>query len=90
MACCELEFRGIPLDHLKMYLIELGAKEITGQLPYIFKGGHWAAEIIREGELTFTPSFKVSTVIIRFTAENEGLLKELIKKYRFKTTRIGG
>lgn len=90
MASCELEFRGIPLDHLRMYLKELGANEMTNQLPYLFEGDHWTAEIKSHGELTFTSVFKVNSVIIHFTAENDAKLSELIRKYRFKTTRIGG
>lgn len=90
MVSCELEFRGIHLRHLKMYFEELGGEQITDCLPFIYKGKNWSGEISNEGELTFTPVFKVNTVHIRFTAENESELEDLIQRYRYKTTRIGG
>lgn len=90
MTSCELEFRGIHIDHLRMYFKELGAKEMTSHIPYIFEGDHWTAEILSHDELSFTSVFKVNTVFIRFKANNEAILADLIKKYRYKTTRIGG
>lgn len=73
-----------------MYFEELNGKQITEQFPFIFEGENWIGEIVSEGELTFTPVFKVNTVQVRFTATSQVVLEELIKKYRYKTTRIGG
>jgi hypothetical protein len=84
----ELEFRGINRDHLIMYIEELGGTlDLKGE---VYQGEQWQIEIIHEGEITFTPVFKVNTMGIRFSAENETILKELIKQFRLKTTRIGG
>lgn len=90
MEVRELEFRGINRKHLGMYFEELGAKQKTDSFPFVYQGKGWFGEIIKEEELLFTPAFKVNSVIVRFNAENEDSLNELIKKYRFKTTRIGG
>lgn len=90
MTSLKLEFRGIPIDHLRLYFLELEGKELTNHLPYVFKGRNWVGEILSQDEITFTSAFKVNTVLIRFTAENESDLEELIKRYRYKTTRIGG
>lgn len=86
MVSQELEFRGINSDHLRMYLEELGAKGIDDK--YI--GEDWSGEILREGEISFTSAFKVNTVHICFTAENNELLNDILKRFRLKTTRIGG
>lgn len=86
----DLEFRGIRIDHLGMYFEELGAKQITETLPYVFEAESWRGEILSEVELTFTKSFKVNAVSIRIHAENDQILNEIIKNYRYKTTRIGG
>lgn len=90
MVSRELEFRGINLNHLKLYFEELGGIPLTDQFPYIYRGESWRGEIGSEGELTFTPAFKVNVVKIRFTADSESELTEIIRKYRLKTTRIGG
>jgi hypothetical protein len=84
-----LEFRGINSSHLKQYFIELGgypSKENDNR----FIGIGWCGEILSEGEVMFTSVFKVNTVVIRFTAENKDDLQSLLKKYRYKTTRVGG
>ncbi|MFP7295749.1 hypothetical protein [Neobacillus niacini] len=86
----ELEFRGINRKHLGMYFEELGGKPITDEFPFIYKSKNWAAEILREEELSITSTFKVNTVHIRFSAKDDLTLKELIKNYRVKTRRIGG
>lgn len=85
-----LEFRGIVLSHLCMYFEELGGAKVTGDLPIRYKGAEWSAEILSEEELSFTKTFKVNAVHIRFRAETEEALADLLKKYRYKTTRIGG
>lgn len=90
MAHRELEFRGINREHLIMYMEELGGILEPGRKPVCFQGKQWQMEIIHEGEITFTPVFKVNTMVIRFTADSNTLLDELIKQFRFKTTRIGG
>lgn len=90
MVSQELEFRGINQNHLRMYIEELGGKQINDELPVFFEGDTWKIEILREGELTFTSTFKINTVHIRFSAPTDEKLKTLIKQYRFKTTRVGG
>ena len=54
------------------------------------KGMNGVLDILREEELAFTTVFKVNAVFIRFFADHEEVLEEIIKKYRFKTTRTGG
>lgn len=86
----ELEFRGIPLLHLGMYLEELGGVRSNVSFPICYSGDKWIAEILSEEEIAFTAVFKVNAVHIRFKAENNEILEELIKKYRKKTFRAGG
>lgn len=90
MAVKELEFRGIPLDHLKMYFQELGGEQATDLFPFIYNGDGWSAHILREEEIAFTTVFKVNAVKIRFIAKNEETLEEILKRYRRKTFRAGG
>ncbi len=90
MPIQELEFRGINRKHLGMYFEELGGEQITDTFPFIYKAEDWSGEILNEAEISFTAVFKVNTVQIRFKAENEEILNELIRNYRLKTTRIGG
>lgn len=90
MISSVLEFRGIHTNHLKEYFEELGAKHIEDHDPIQYKGEQWSVEILKEDEISFTSSFKVNTVHLRFTAENEQELQELIRKFRYKTTRVGG
>ncbi|WP_335521420.1 hypothetical protein [Neobacillus drentensis] len=86
----ELEFRGISKEHLGMYFMELGAKQVTDSFPFVYEGEGWSGQILSEAEISFTVTFKVSAVQVRFRADKEKLLEDLIKKYRYKTTRIGG
>ncbi|PLR96815.1 hypothetical protein [Bacillus sp. T33-2] len=86
----ELEFRGINSRHLGMYFEELGGQLVTASFPFVYKGEGWAGEILEEKEISFTPVFKVNSVIVMFSAEDEEKLEELIKNYRYKTTRVGG
>ncbi|MDP4085033.1 MAG: hypothetical protein Q8934_10530 [Bacillota bacterium] len=86
----KIEFRGIPLSCLGMYFEELGGIKITKSFPILYEGTDWRAEILYEDELMFTSIFKVNRVCIRFSAETSNTLDELIKNYRYKTTRIGG
>jgi hypothetical protein len=92
MVSRDLEFRGINLSHLEMYFEELGGKRIgaTEKFPYVFVGDGWEGQILSEKELSFTAVFKVNAVKVRFSSENETELDELIKSYRYKTTRVGG
>lgn len=92
MASKELEFRGIPLHHLRMYFEELGAvnKTLGNSLPNRFEKNGWNAEIISERTLAFTANFKVNAVKIRFEAADTESLQDLITNYRYKTTRVGG
>ncbi|MFF2446216.1 hypothetical protein ACFVSW_03860 [Neobacillus sp. NPDC058068] len=90
MIIRDLEFRGINREHLGMYFEELGAVQVTDTFPYVFAAKGWSAQILSEEEIIFTPSFKINAVQIRFEAENEAALAELIKHFRYKTTRIGG
>lgn len=86
----ELEFRGIPLRHLGMYLEELGAKKGSDSFPISYHGENWRAEILCEEEIAFTAVFKVNAVHIRFMAENHEILDGVINQYRKKTFRAGG
>jgi hypothetical protein len=85
-----LEFRGIHIDHLKMYLEEIGGKRLSDSFPYQFQGDRWGASILKEQEISFTAAFKVNAVFIRFKAEDEKILEDVLKKYRLKTFRAGG
>jgi hypothetical protein len=86
----ELEFRGIPLGHLGMYFVELGAEQLTKDFPIVFSGEGWSGELLSEEELSFTTVFKVNSVKVRFRAESDEELADLIKRFRYKTFRIGG
>jgi hypothetical protein len=90
MESRDLEFRGINREHLGMYFKELGAKQRTNTFPYLYKAEGWSGQLLSEEEIAFTAVFKVNAIQVRFSAENEKVLEELIKRYRFKTTRIGG
>jgi uncharacterized protein YmfQ (DUF2313 family) len=85
-----LEFRGINRKYLGMYFEELGGKQITNDFPYVYQTEYWCGEIVSEEELSITSTFKVNSVTIRFNSIDEETLKQLIKNYRVKTTRIGG
>lgn len=87
MVSKELEFRGIRREHLEEYFEELGAEKVTD---FTFKSENWSGQILSEEEITFTTVFKVNAVKIRFQASNTATLDNLIKNYRYKTTRIGG
>lgn len=88
MASRDLEFRGINRRQLEIYFEELGGKRVKESDSFISAG--WEAQILSEEEIYFTPVFKVNAVKIRFMAEAETGLEELIRKYRIKTTRVGG
>ncbi|MEH7097547.1 hypothetical protein [Neobacillus vireti] len=90
MAEIDLEFRGIHIDHLGMYFQELGAIQVTDTFPLIYEAEGWSGQILSEEELAFTAIFKVNAVRVRFIAEDEDTLNEVMKNYRYKTTRIGG
>lgn len=90
MTEIELEFRGIHIEHLMMYLEEIGGKRLSNSFPYKFQGDQWGACILKEQEIVFTAAFKVNAVFIRFKAENEKILEDVLKKYRLKTFRAGG
>ncbi|MCQ6274309.1 hypothetical protein JMM81_04870 [Bacillus sp. V3B] len=90
MEIKELEFRGIHLEHLKMYFQELGGELVTDSFPFIYEGDGWSTYILREEEIAFTNVFKVNAVFIRFAAKNEEILEKIMKSYRMKTFRAGG
>ena len=90
MELIDLEFRGINVDHLGMYFHELGATQVTDTFPYIYEAEGWGGQILSEEEILFTAIFKVNSVKVRFMAEDDDILKRVIKEYRYKTTRIGG
>ena len=90
MVIRDLEFRGIAIEHLGMYFEDLGAKKITDKFPYVFTAEKWSGQILSEEQISFTSIFKVNTVKVRFHANDDKVLDELIKNYRYKTTRIGG
>ncbi|WP_102264266.1 hypothetical protein [Mesobacillus jeotgali] len=85
-----LEFRGINREHLGMYFEELGGTLVTASFPFVYESENWRAEILSEDELAFTKTFIVNAVHIRFAAESLEDLEQLIKNYRYKTTRVGG
>ena len=85
-----LEFRGINREHLGLYFEELGSTLTTECFPFVYVGKGWRAEIVSETEISFTKTFTVNAVHIRFAAESLNDLEMLIKKYRYKTTRVGG
>ena len=85
-----LEFRGINRDHLGIYFEELGGILTTDAFPYVYDGAGWQAEILSEEEIVFTNTFIVNAVHIRFAADSAEELGQLIKNYRYKTTRVGG
>lgn len=96
MVSCDLEFRGINRHHLEFYFEELGGnRRCSGatnadSFPIVFVGDSWEGHILSETELSFTAVFKVNAVKIRFFAQDEVTLEGLLKKYRYKTTRVGG
>ena len=90
MIVQELEFRGINLNHLKMYIEELGGKRVTEAFPFVYDADLWSAHILCEEELTFTPVFKVNVVFIQFLTEDAEVMNKIVRKFRLKTTRIGG
>ncbi|MEY2191636.1 hypothetical protein AB7942_02725 [Neobacillus sp. BF23-41] len=90
MVIRELEFRGIRIEHLGLYFEELGALQRTDMFPYVYEADNWKGQILSEKEISFTSSFKVNTVQVRFCAKDDHVLDVLIKNYRYKTTRIGG
>lgn len=90
MADQLLEFRGIPLRHLLMYLEELGGKQCTRQLPFVFQGDGWQAVLLREEIVAITSRFHVNAVFIRFSAGSEETLQRVVSAFRKKTLRVGG
>ncbi|MEH7333710.1 hypothetical protein V7161_13795 [Neobacillus drentensis] len=86
----DLEFRGISKEHLGMYFEELGARRITDSFPFIYSADSWEGQVLSEMEISFTKIFKVNSIQIRISANDENELDDLIKKYRYKTTRVGG
>jgi hypothetical protein len=86
----DLEFRGIKRNHLDLYFKELGGNLVTECFPYIYEAENWNGQILSEEVISITSTFKVNSVRIRFIADEESILEDLIKKYRFKTTRVGG
>jgi hypothetical protein len=90
MVTRELEFRGINLSDLRSYFEALGGQLLTEGFPYVYEGESWRGELLSEEELSFTSVFKVNSVKIRFTAETDSVLEDLIKNYRLKTFRVGG
>lgn len=85
-----LEFRGIPLQLLLSYFLELGAQQVSSQYPIHLKGANWAAEIQREDVVRIASNFSVNAVHIEFTADDPETLDILIANYRKKTFRAGG
>lgn len=73
-----------------MYFEELGGRLVTDSFPFVYEGDSWRADILSEDELAFTKTFIVNAVHIRFEAESQEDLDQLIKNYRYKTTRVGG
>ncbi|MEH7883525.1 hypothetical protein V7654_04290 [Bacillus sp. JJ1609] len=85
-----LEFRGINREHLGTYFEELDGVLTSDTFPFVYEGEGWRAEILSEEEISFTKTFIVNAVHIRFAADSLEELEQLIKKYRYKTTRVGG
>lgn len=86
----ELEFRGIPLKHIEMYLQELGGVRSSDSLPILYHGQKWSVTIVSEEEISFTSVFKVNAIKMIFKAETDEVLEDVIRKYRKKTFRAGG
>ncbi|CAM3786186.1 hypothetical protein [Mesobacillus zeae] len=85
-----LEFRGISCSTLGTYFEELGGKKQMDIFPILYKGSGWSGEILKEEVIELTKVISVNKVLIRFSADSDAELNELIKRYRYKTTRIGG
>jgi hypothetical protein len=83
-----LEFRGIPARQLIAYLQELGGQQVHASSPIL--GDGWEAEVLREEEVQITSRFRVNAVFIRFRAETEEKLAQLLAALRKKTMRVGG
>lgn len=90
MEIKDLEFRGINREQLGRYFIELGAKQATNSFPYVYLGGEWEGRILSEEIVTITSTFKVNAAKVRISAKDGATIEELLKRYRHKTTRIGG
>jgi hypothetical protein len=90
VASKELEFRGITLSSLGIYFEDLGAEKVSQAFPYLYMTSTWTAEILSEEIITITSTFRVNAVKIRFAADQEEILEQLIQNYRKKTTRVGG
>jgi hypothetical protein len=82
-----LEFRGINIKHLEMYIEELGGVKISKNE---FTNDLWSVKILSEDHIKLTSIIEVNSVNVLFSAVNETELENLIKKYRYKTTRVGG
>jgi hypothetical protein len=85
-----LEIRGTPLSILISYLEELDGLTQAVELPMVFNGPNWSAEIESEENVQITSRFYVNAVHIRFSAPDESKLAELIARFRKKTLRVGG
>lgn len=90
MPQTQLEFRGIRVEHLIEYFLELGGIQKTEKFPIYIDGSGWDCTILSEVEIRITSTFIVNAVQILFKAKTEEILDELLKNYRKKTTRIGG
>lgn len=90
MVSKEQEYRGIPLSALGSYFEELGARKQTEAFPYTYQSNQWRAEILHEKMITFTSVIQVNSVLIRFTADNDEIMGQLLKCYSYKTLRAGG
>lgn len=90
MVSRELEFRGIHSEIIEEYIEELGGVKEPISSPITYIGDRWTVEILSEGEIAFTSSFTVNTIHIRFTADHENGLEDLLKRFRHKTMRAGG
>jgi hypothetical protein len=86
----QLEFRGINLHELMSYIKDIGGLQKTNSFPYVFKGADWSIEIVEERAIKITSTFEVNAVFIKFSADTEEMVEELIKQYRKKTFRAGG
>jgi hypothetical protein len=83
-----LEIRGISVNQLVTYLLELGGAQQDSV--YLVRGANWDAELIREEEKQITSRFRVNAVFIRFRADTEEQLNQLLASFRKKTMRVGG
>ncbi|WP_338472170.1 hypothetical protein R4Z10_05330 [Niallia sp. XMNu-256] len=85
-----LEFRGVALQQIQLYLKELGGERLNNHFPIRYQAENWIVFILCEEEISFTTAFKVNSVKIKFSANSEEQLNDVITNFRKKSFRAGG